>query len=217
MNGCADDMSSAFAVRSGAPAHLPAIRFAGGKVKLTAVYAGPAWQAWDVSREYLVTPATVPWISRGPPGAAAIGDIDLAVSSPAFQAQSGMGTWASVPELAADPSDTGKLVAVETGMTSGDLATYNTAVSPAAVIAHTGYPGDCENPGDLAVVRGGLSFILACGSQRADGVYSTADASLQGSYPASLYPDAVAIDSSGDVAVGGSAPNNGGPYAPDVY
>ena len=150
-------------------------------------------------------------------GAAAIGDIDLTAAAPAFQAQSGMGSWVSVPELAADPKDSGTLVAVETGMTSGDLATYNTAVSPVAVMAHTGYPGNCENPGDVAVVPGGSSFILACGSQQADGVYSTADASLKGSYPASLYPDAVALDSSGDVAVGGSAPNNGGTYAPDVY
>jgi YVTN family beta-propeller protein len=159
------------------------------------------------------------WVSynTATPGAAAIGDIDLTASSPAFQAQSVMGTWASVPDLAADPSNSGTLVAVETGMDSGDLATFNTASSPVTVLAQGGYPGQCENPGDVAVVPGGSDFILACGFPSAGGVYSTADASPQGSYPASLYPDAVAIDTSGDVAVGGSAPNNGGPYAPDVY
>ncbi len=159
------------------------------------------------------------WVSynTGVSGAAAIGDIDLTASSPAFEAQAAMGGWASAPALAADPGNSGTLVAVDTGTDTSALASYNTAVSPAAVFSQSNVPSSCENAGDLAVVPGGSDFILACGSQGADGVYSTADLSAQGSYPASLYPDSVAIDSSGDVAVGGSAPNNGGPYAPDVY
>lgn len=159
------------------------------------------------------------WVSynTGVSGAAAIGDIDLTDSSPAFQTQAAMGGWASAPALAADPGNSGTLVAVDTGTETGSLASYNTAVNPATVLDQSGLPSNCENAGDLAVVPGGSDFILACGSQGADGIYSTADLSEQGSYPASLYPDSVAIDSSGDVAVGGSAPNNGGPYAPDLY
>jgi|HubBroStandDraft_1064217.scaffolds.fasta_scaffold00800_20 YVTN family beta-propeller protein len=88
------------------------------------------------------------WVSynTATPGAAAIGDIDLTASSPAFQAQSVMGTWASVPDLAADPSNSGTLVAVETGMDSGDLATFNTASSPVTVLAQGGISRPMREP-----------------------------------------------------------------------
>lgn len=128
-----------------------------------------------------------------------------------------MGTWDAAPALAADPSNSGIVVALETGTDSGDVATFNTSGSTVDELAQGGYPGDCENPSDLAIVPGGADFILACGSE-AESEYSTASISAQGNvYDAGLYPDAVALDSAADVAAGSSVPNNGGPNGPDLY
>src|SRR5215469_12195176 len=49
---------------------------------------------------------------------AAVGYFDPSAASPALQAPASMSGWFSAPQLAADPSDTGVLVAVGTG-TSG--------------------------------------------------------------------------------------------------
>ncbi len=72
---------------------------------------------------------------------------------------------------------------------------------------------NCDNQQDLAVVPGGSEFVLACGAPYAHYRYSTADLSQQGSYASTNYPDAVAIDSAGDVAAGIMS----NPSAPDIY
>jgi hypothetical protein len=41
---------------------------------------------------------------------------------PAFQTQAAMGGWYAAPELAADPQDTGVLVAAEPGMSPSSVA-----------------------------------------------------------------------------------------------
>ncbi len=58
------------------------------------------------------------WVSydTGTVGSAAIGDIDLSATTPAFETQAAMGGWYSAPGLAADPDDTGVLVAAEPGL-----------------------------------------------------------------------------------------------------
>ena len=144
------------------------------------------------------------WVSynTGSVGSATIGDIDLSAKPPAFQTQAAMGGWYAAPELAADPHDTGVLVAAEPGMDPASVASYNVSVDPATVRAQSASFNNCDNQQDLAVVPGGSEFILACGWPYAHYRYSTADLSQQGSYASTTYPVAVAIDANGDVAAG---------------
>jgi len=158
------------------------------------------------------------WVSyNSGPGSAAIGEIDPTNSS--FQTPSAMAIWDSAPALAADPSNSGILVAVETGSTSSTntsaLVSYNTA-NQVGLIDQSSLPSGCENVQDVAVLPGGSYFVLACASLQADGLYSTVNMNQQASYASSSNPTAVAIDSGGDVAVGGDAANNGLAPAPDV-
>jgi len=156
------------------------------------------------------------WVSynTGTAGDAAIGDINLTAATPAFETQSAMGGWYSAPELAADPQDAGVLVAAEPGEDPASVASYDVSVDPVTVTAQNSFFQNCANEADLAVVPGGDEFILACGSPYAFFRYSTADLSEQGSYGAEPYPDAVAIDASGDVAAG----ITNDPYDdPDLY
>src|SRR5262245_2135557 len=155
------------------------------------------------------------WVSydTGSAGAATIGDIDLTANVPAFEPQSAMGGWYAAPEIAADPRDTGVLVAAEPSLSPTSVASYDTSVEPATVRAQSGGFINCSNQQDLAVVPGGSQFILACGAPYAHYRYSTADLSQQGSYGSTNYPDAVALDANGDVAAG--AENGASPT--DLY
>ena len=154
------------------------------------------------------------WVSysTGTAGAA-IGDIDLTAASPAFETQANMGGWASAPQIATDPQDTGVLIAALPGASPDTVASYNVSVDPATLTAEQTVQ-NCENETDLAVTPGGSEFILACGYPYAFYRYSTADLSEQGSYAGTTYPDAVAIDGSGDVAAGAA---NGVTTNPDIY
>ncbi len=155
------------------------------------------------------------WVSydTGTAGGAAIGDIDLSATTPAFQTQAAMGGWYAAPEIAADPDGTGVLVAAEPSLSPSSVASYDVSVDPVTVRAQNTHLDNCDNESDLAVAPGGKIFILACGAPYAHFRYSTADLSQQGSYASTNYPDAVAVDASGDVAAGTA--NN--PSAPDVY
>jgi hypothetical protein len=146
------------------------------------------------------------WVSYNTttPAQASIGDVNLSATPPAFQTQAAMRSWYGAPQLAADPHNSGVLVAAEPGMSPASVASYNVSVDPATVRAQSNSFLNCTNEGDLAVVPGGSQFILACGAPYAHYRYSTADLSQQGSYASSPYPDAVAIDASGDVAAGSS-------------
>ena len=141
------------------------------------------------------------WVSYDTSGQSAIGEIDPSAVTP-FQTEANMGGWYSAPELAADPQDTGVLIAALPGISPSSVAGYNTTVEPATVRAQSNFFENCSNEKDLAVVPGGAEFILACGAPYAHYRYSTTDLSQQGSYASIYYPDAVAIDASGDVAAG---------------
>ena len=140
-------------------------------------------------------------------GTGAIGVIDP--SSGAFTAAAaGPGDfWYSAPDLAADPSDTGVVVAVQTDIDPVATATFNTTKVPATPIAGPGYLGGetgCTTYYDLAVVPGGGTFIAGCYSPYNAEVYATTDlASPTGSYATSgpAGAIAVAIAPSGDIAV----------------
>jgi hypothetical protein len=154
-------------------------------------------------------------------GSSGIGDIDLSVSSPAFTAQPGMGTWYSAPQLAADPADGGVLVAVQPGQSSAQAATYSTSSSPAtftqtASTTSLGGVDGCENEEDLAVVPGGAQFLVACADPSAVNSYTMADLGAPAnsySGPATAdHPVAVALAQNGTVAAG-----VGGAAATDLF
>lgn len=155
------------------------------------------------------------WVSydTGTAGQAAIGDIDLSAATPTFQTQAAMGGWYSAPYIAADPHDTGVLVAAEPGESPSTVASYDVSADPATATVQPTRFQNCENESDLVVTPGGSQFILACGWPYAHYRYSTADLSQQGAYASTNYPDAVAIDANGDVAAGTEYSSS----SPDLY
>lgn len=168
------------------------------------------------------------WVSYTLPGAAmtgAIGDFDLSAANPTFEARPGMGTWAAAPLLAADPSDTGVLVAMEANQDPMPVASYDTTKEPVVVRAQTAslltsVGDDCGVAYDVAVVPGGAQFIPACGGTSPDNVirsqdltrYSTADLGAQGTYGPVPDPDAIAIASGTGLVATSSVMYTPGPY-----
>ena len=154
------------------------------------------------------------WVSysNGTAGQAAIGDIDVAAASPVFQTQAAMGGWYSAPDLAADPQDSGVLVAAQPSSSPSTVASYSVSADPATATVPPTWFQNCENEQDLAVIPGGSQFILACGAPYNHYRYRTSDLSQQGSYASTAYPNAVAIDANGEVAAGSFAW-----YSPDLY
>lgn len=166
-----------------------------------------------------------------PVGQSTVGYFDLSQPDPAFQVPTDgtgypvMGQWYSAPGLAADPSDTGELIASDESGTPAQVASYDVAGDTVTVRAqqqrlaagtdNSGDPVNCAwaGPGNVAVVPGGGQVIIGCGSPYAHFSYSTADLSLLGRYATTDYSGATAIASgTGLLALGASDP-----YAPDIY
>ena len=137
-----------------------------------------------------------------------IGAVDLADAG-AFAAAAAPGTWTSEPLLAADPDDTGVLVAVD-HESPAEAATYKTTstTAPATALAPQGDLGSgadaCSYLSQVAVVPGGKQFAAAC---MGAGVYaySTANFGQAGFYNANGAGDSltvgVAVNADGAVAV----------------
>jgi hypothetical protein len=137
-------------------------------------------------------------------GKAAIGFIDPSANPPALHTQAALKGWQEVPQLAADPQDTGVLVAIGGASTVG-LASYDTATNPVTTLAGSPtVPDGCSDEPDIAVAPGGSEFAVACPSYNADDVYSTANLSVLRSLAFSngLFPNAIAYDAAGDIAAG---------------
>jgi hypothetical protein len=149
------------------------------------------------------------WVSysTGTLFAAAIGSFDPSAASPTLQTPAAMSGWFSAPQLAADPHDTGVLVATGTGSSATGLASYDTAADPVSTLAGspTG-PSPCSNEQDLAVSPGGSEFAVAChDGTTADRAYSTASLSplrSLGSPTNPAVPVAISYDAAGDIAAG---------------
>ena len=163
------------------------------------------------------------WVSYVPqtgfPGQSGIGSFDLSQANPSFVQAPGTSGWYAPPDLSADPSDSGILVAAESQQSPAEVATYYvaggtvTTVAPMQELLNTSGGDNCDNETDLAVVPGGSEFIVACGWPYAHYYYSTTDLSLLGHYVSNTYPTAVAIDpGSGLLALG-----TGNQYAPEIY
>jgi YVTN family beta-propeller protein len=149
------------------------------------------------------------WVSynTGTVFAAAIGYFDPSVASPSLQTPAVMGGWFSAPQLAADPEDTGVLVAAGSGPSAAGLASYDTAANPVTTLAGSpGGPSVCSDEQDLAVAPGGSELAVACHDVEAvDNVYSTASLSLLRSLGSPVYPAfpvAISYDAAGDIAAG---------------
>jgi len=149
------------------------------------------------------------WVSYDTGGTftAAIGYFDPSAASPTLQTPAAMSGWSDAPQIAADPQDTGILVAAGTGSSSTGLASYDTAANPVTTLAGspTGSSG-CSDEQDLAVSPGGSEFAVAChDSGRSDQAYSTASLSplrSLGSPTAPPFNVAISYDAAGDAAAG---------------
>jgi YVTN family beta-propeller protein len=149
------------------------------------------------------------WVSynTGTLFAAAIGYFDPSAASPSLQTPAVMAGWFSAPQLAADPEDTGVLVAAGSGTSTAGLASYDTAANPVTTLAGSpGAPPACSDEDDLAVAPGGSEFAVACHDVEAvDNVYSTASLSVLRSLGSPVYPAfpvAISYDAAGDIAAG---------------
>jgi hypothetical protein len=172
----------------------------------------------------LAVQSGVLWVSYADSTATAnpggIGDFPLTADTPGtFAAATAAGTWAAAPDLAADPSDTGVLVAVLGTAAAATAATYTTGNVPAATTAAQAALGGttaCPQEAQVAVMPGGGQFTTACTTGQNAYVYSTADlsAGTPAYYPPAVnFPGSVAVDSGGTVAVG----SVGNPAVIDVY
>jgi hypothetical protein len=139
--------------------------------------------------------------AQGAPGFGAIGDIDLTSSS--FEPATASASWYSPPDLAADPSDSNVLVAVQPGQDPATGATFNTATDPATALAASAAT-QCSFEDQIAVVPGGSQFIAGCENPRTAYLYSTANLAPGSNYanPGTGDPEAVAVSGNGTVAVG---------------
>lgn len=145
--------------------------------------------------------------------ASAIGDIDLSVNPAVFTPQPTMSSgWTGAPQVAADPSGGGALVAASAGSSPGFAASFDVSTATPTVRVPVTAVGSCDNERDLAVAPGGSEFVLACGYPYNHYRFSTGDLSQLGDYPSDSYPNAVAIAQDGTVAAGIQ-----GWYSPDVY
>jgi hypothetical protein len=144
-----------------------------------AVQSGKLWVSYDNNAPY--------------PGAA-IGDV--ALSDGTFEpASTGSYSWYSAPDLAADPSDTGVMMAALPDSSPATVATYNTAVSPVTFLAGPQYMGNsCENEGQVAVAPGGARVVTACGAPYAVNEYAATNlVTAVRSFAVGAYPVAVAV------------------------
>ena len=183
-------------VASGTPKQVFYPLAAGDEPGFLAVQSGKVWVGYSATADAVTT-----W---------QIGAIDLTgagAGAGAFEAAAAPGSWTSEPLLAADPDDTGVLVAVD-HESPAEAATYKTTTDPAAPLAAKGELGSgataCNYLGQVAVVPGGKQLAAAC---MGAGVYAynTANFSEAASYNANgagaSLTVGVAVSADGTVAV----------------
>jgi hypothetical protein len=169
-----------------------------------AVQSGRVWVSYDTG-----TPGQEP----------EIGAIDPAAANPAFVPQAaalGPAWIGGPPELAADPDDSGVLVAAEPGSSSSPGASFDTTTVPASVRAEVtalgGTGTQCENEIDVAVAPGGAEGVTACGAPYEHVRYDTQTLNVLGAYPSSPYPVAIAIATGTGVVAAGNESGEVGTY-----
>jgi hypothetical protein len=115
-------------------------------------------------------------------------------------------SFSSAPRLFADPDNSGELVASVPGTELATVASYDVATSPVTMWHAPAALGSCVSPADLAIVPGGNSFILSCGSAQQE--YNTYTFAETRRYLSGSGQDAVAVAPNGTIALGArTAPN----------
>jgi hypothetical protein len=157
------------------------------------------------------------WVSydnTGTAGSGAIGAIDP--TGPTFEtAAVPAETWYYAPDLAADPGDGNVLAAAEPDTIPAAAYTFSTAADPGTALATAstglgnGSEGTtCSTESQLLVLSGGSQLVAACSYPGYVYTYSTTDlanpVTTGPTYkgPATGKPNAIAIGSTGTVAVG---------------
>jgi hypothetical protein len=157
------------------------------------------------------------WVSydtTGTAGSGAIGAIDP--TGPAFEATAVPAEeWYYAPDLAADPADSNVLAAAEPDTDPAAAYTFSTAADPGTALASAstglgnGSEGTtCSMESQLLVLSGGSQLVAACAYPTYVYTYSTSDlanpvttgATFES--PGAGKPNAIAIGSTGTVAVG---------------
>lgn len=167
---------------------------------------------WEVPYSLAIQSGKL-WVSYDPEqvsvGGAEIGYFDMSQTDPTFNDQvysELAGTWQQAPDLAADPSGSGVLIASGDARSDTEVASWNVASgTPVTLVSREELlnpAGDqCGGPVQ-GVLPGGGSFMTACPASSMDS-YSTSDFSVTGSYTADGYTDAVATaPQAGLMAVG---------------
>jgi hypothetical protein len=122
-----------------------------------ALQSGRLWVSYDVAASDLA------------PSHGDIGDFDLSAANPSFEAQPAMDgasaeyfAWSSAPNIAADPADTGVLVAETWAVPL--VVTYKVAADSVTKLSWaTGETACAPAPASVAVFPGGAQFVM-CGT-----------------------------------------------------
>ena len=154
------------------------------------------------------------WFGYGKPGGGGdIGALDLTGAVPSVvlnQAAEATGKWKTAPELAAAPSAPGLLVA--------GAKVWSSAREPAVLVVYDVASGTALHKAqrsdllletgmeDFAVTPDGQTVVVADNLLGRHTKFSTSDLSLQGSYRATPYSNAIDIAPDGSVAAGGEIP-----------
>jgi hypothetical protein len=149
------------------------------------------------------------WVSADAGTGYALGDFALTAASPGFSRILPVG-GETAPDLAADPSDQGLVVAAVPGPTLTPAVTVDAATGTILLNAPFLGPATlpCEPVEQLAVIPGTQRFLAACGAADAsstEDVYQYGATNLtmpQQFFPTLAgVPDAVAVSDNGDVIV----------------
>ncbi|MFE5394535.1 YncE family protein [Streptomyces sp. NPDC056568] len=144
------------------------------------------------------------WFGYGDLGAGNIGSVDLTTAQPTVRlGQSVSNRWYSAPSLYVSPADPGIVVAGQETGSPTPIAVYDVRTGTAREKAYRWNPGGYTGTlSDLAFSPDGRNIVLASGSPYHHQVLRTADLADAGQYPASAYPNSVAVARTGAVAAG---------------
>jgi sugar lactone lactonase YvrE/5-hydroxyisourate hydrolase-like protein (transthyretin family) len=152
-----------------------------------------------------------------------LGYFDLSASTPAYAAAGFGGSWYSAPDLAADPSGKGLVVAAQPGSDpttalAFDATTGTVLAGPGQLTVGTESWDTCGFEYQLAVIPGSQKFAVAC-SEQGDYIFTTGNlASPAGSVGSGgAFTAAVAVSPDGTVAAAGPMSASTDSSTADIY
>ena len=119
--------------------------------------------------------------------------------------------WYDAPNLAADPSNSGTIIAVDEGPSPATVLSLDTSGTLKVLAYAHSFAGCNSSIATPAVMPGGSQFAVACAGPGPDVLYSAADLTAQPQeYQTVEFPDAVAVSPDGAVATGASQMTSAG-------